>query len=237
MQNECTRLLAMKQPKRPLPLTSRHNLRDFPTFSPAATLSSMKSIPRSSHSHVTDRHINGSDEYSNHAAQHPVSEPSANSTAHLGKTPTPSDGSVTPKQTSLVALAESVIGGSSTPTPGGEYQELGGERPSCVSTASTLSSRSLRQVQIHSDKSRSLRFPGIEITVAIQQPCSGTMSFNRTSASDSANDERSISHVVQLEEFLGGHEVTLEKGETDTSLVLHFASVENVLCCLTLEWA
>jgi hypothetical protein len=231
MIDECLRLLAMMHPRHSYPLTSRHNLQEFPEFSPATTVLTAKHASRSSISQTTDPIIEatvGSPEVVDMSKPLPTI-----SIVELDKVDSSADGSETPRQRSFGNLSEDVVA-----TPTKEHSLASGQTSSdewweSGSSMSTLAASNARPVQLLPDEPHFAAVPSLEIMAEIQPPAVGMMTLK----TDSAFGDTPAGHVINLEELDAGQEVTFDRRENEASIVLRFQKHRREVCYVILEWA
>ncbi|ETI19836.1 hypothetical protein G647_08850 [Cladophialophora carrionii CBS 160.54] len=230
MHDKASRLRTMPHPRRPYPLTSRHNLQNFPKFSPATTILTVKHASQPS---VIQPISPNHDAPRDSPDVVDFSEPLPTlSTAGLDKEATTTDGSETPMQRSVRTPTEDIVAPpaqehsvASNLTSSDEWWESG-------SSKSTITGSSARPVRLLPNVPRFAAVTGLEIMAEIQSPAVGMMTLKTNDSYDSSG-----CHVIRVEELDAGREVTFDRRDNEPSIILRFQEQERLLCCVILEWA
>ena len=229
MHDMCSQLRAATHPRRRFPLTSRHNLQDFPKFSPTSTVLSAKHASRSSHIRAIDATVKAASGSSNQLSH------TAPLVADLGKELAPTDMVTTPRQSSYQDLSnhDESHGTQNSGTGDHDSSSEWDEWWESNSTLSMPSDASTRLVQLAPNRPRFIDLLDLEIMAEIQSPSVGTMALDR----HSAVDDIPTSHVIQLDELQAGHELTFERGENEACVVLRLMKGSSNLCRMELKWS
>ncbi|OAP64272.1 hypothetical protein AYL99_00244 [Fonsecaea erecta] len=235
MNRDCSLLGRKKHPRRGYhPLTSRQNLYEMPTFSPLSTLLSARFDTQSSLLPAADETGQGL-----LGSPAPRSRASAASRMPLSNDGSPphTDGETTTTTdswwNSSLKTDTRHHSGSSTPSKTESHDAVLSEVNSeSTITSSTLTSNSRVPVRVSPDTPQLINTADLAIVVEIQPPRYGNISL----ITGSEIGKSTSSRLVKLEDIQPGEEVSFQRSENETSMVLRLQQGGFDMCCLALEW-
>ncbi|OQV08936.1 hypothetical protein CLAIMM_13141 isoform 1 [Cladophialophora immunda] len=158
MHHKCAQLISTSHPRRPYPLTSRHNLRDLPNFSPASTIPSMRFDQAPSLSRAVSTVAEG----------HPVSAPSVHASGSpassvlrepdVSERLSAADSPETPEPSNHALESDVVVESNNAGAPVPETHDLSGGRQG-VSSSTLVSSTGV--FHLRPGRPRVIEFPHV----------------------------------------------------------------------------
>ncbi|KAL6245452.1 hypothetical protein RBB50_007451 [Rhinocladiella similis] len=229
MDNKCRRLIKKKH-GRAFPLTSRHNLRKFPQYSPMSSVMSQP-MPRMREA-ATGRIAVGDTGMSSGIPTPPASVSTTRSSSNKQQREC-AVGQALPESVIEQVDAKSDMGEDSRRDVKIHERKVGQITWSPSDSSSTLRPEAIREVRVQADHPQYISIPGVDITLDIEAPSAGMANFQRAPA---VGEIEHLFNLVELEEVRAGEEMHFERPEDQDHIRLRIAKGGSDLCSVRLRW-
>ena len=231
MKTEIRRMASTPHPRRPDPLTSRHNLPELPQFSATPSNTSM-ATPNSDHPRDNDFQqplISSSSSSSSSSTSSRNSASQSGNISFAGIQRKDSD------DTELSGRCEPALPHDSrrmltASVHSGTHSDTMVQRG--ITTNEEMPSTDLPlYAHVTPSKSHVAQFTGLDVVVEVEEPLAGRVYLQAIPQGDEILD----GDIIDLEQLEVGSESMLVKKECEDSLVCYLRS-ENCLCYMQLQW-
>ncbi len=234
MIDECKRLARLTHPWRPYPLTSRHNLRELPHFSPTASALGSKPDVQADGVSVTSGQESGENArlHSSFESSGQQSVVSTNS-RRLSSLHEIDPASVPPRSDIVPSSSE---GDEKSPESLVLGQIRSRESSRGRSSASTARLVGQCQIRVCPDEAQFIDVsPDLEIRAEIEAPCSGVITLTRGKKATRKLGVRD--NGVNLDDLKVGQEMEFQRRDDENGILLHLERGQSQVCSLSLRWA